>query len=373
MSYSVDILASEGVERADPQGPPTAFRIWLFGENMTDHGLVLFTERSAVALSEAQDARGNLYPIDVNHMSLDMHTPIENQRAVGWHRLEVREDGLWAIEVTWDPMIAKGLTAEPPAWRYFSPAYDVDEMTQEVVKYLNSALTNLPATWNVTALATAHIRREDMTKKEIFAALRKFSETDTESDAGKLIAALMAMEDVKKLEDEEPNEPKPDGDEGKEEEEVEDKAKSKTSSVDESATIKDMAETIQKIQAELISEREAAERAKLMSARPDLQKPVQDWLKRAPIATVRDAVKTLPRVVVTPTTETVQATRSAGGTANHRDAQLPLEQYRELQERMGLETKQEMFHWDPNRRNTRIFPILTPEQASAYLSKKVAK
>jgi Mu-like prophage I protein len=150
------ILASmtmtDGVERA-ADGTPTAFRIWKAGSNATDYGDHLFTERSARALLEEQKDRGNLYSIDVDHLSLSEEAPPESRKAVGWHQLAVRNGELWAVNVVWTSLVRPGLTSDPPEWRYFSPAYDVDKSTLEIVGYLNTALTNNPATHAVTALA----------------------------------------------------------------------------------------------------------------------------------------------------------------------------------------------------------------------------
>ncbi len=135
--------------------PPREFRIWKSGTNETDHGAVLFSDRSAQALMADQAKRGNLYSIDVDHLSLSPSAPPEARKAVGWHRLEVRDGDLWAVDVQWTQMAATALASAVPEYRYFSPAYDVDTETSEIVGYVNTALTNNPATWNVTALATA--------------------------------------------------------------------------------------------------------------------------------------------------------------------------------------------------------------------------
>ena len=136
-------------------GLPVAFRIWKAGDNVTDFGVHRFTSRSAKLLLQEQATRGNLISIDVDHLSLKPEAPPEARKAVGWHRLAVRNGELWAVNVQWTDAVRAGLVSEPPAWRYVSPAYDVDQ--GEIVSYLNTALTNNPATHDVTALATRRV------------------------------------------------------------------------------------------------------------------------------------------------------------------------------------------------------------------------
>lgn len=148
----------DGVERVLPTGAPTAFRIWKAGDNPTDFGVHRFTDRSARLLMTEQAVRGNLYSIDVDHLSVSpSQAPPEARKAVGWHRLELRDSSegpeLWATDVEWTDAVREGLERQPPEWRYFSPAYEIDKASGEIVSYTNTALTNTPATWSVTALA----------------------------------------------------------------------------------------------------------------------------------------------------------------------------------------------------------------------------
>ena len=159
LAFAGALMAGDGVERPTRGTAPSAFRIWKAGTNVTDYGPHEFTERSARMLMAEQAKRGNLYAVDVDHMSLNPEAPPESHRAVGWHRLEVRDgDGgpeLWAVDCQWTDAVRAGLESTPPEWRYFSPAYDVKD--GEIVSYLNTALTNNPATHQVTALATVRI------------------------------------------------------------------------------------------------------------------------------------------------------------------------------------------------------------------------
>lgn len=168
-------FASDGVERS-ATGAPTAFRIWKAGANITDYGVHVFSPASAVRLMSAQSMRGNLFSIDVDHLSLSQGkdaAPPEARKAAGFHRLAVRPSPtgpeLWAVDVEWTDAVRAGLEKDPPEWRYFSPAYDVSK-SGEIIAYLNTALTNNPATWRANALAS--MRREEtvLTKEQIIAA-----------------------------------------------------------------------------------------------------------------------------------------------------------------------------------------------------------
>jgi hypothetical protein len=164
------------VER-DEAGTPIAFRMWRAGLNRTDHGDHFFTEESAAKLLAEQEARGNLFSLDVDHLSLSEAAPPESRKAVGWFRIDVRDGDLWAVDVQWTDAVRAGLTKDPPEWRYFSPAYETTKKGGEIVRLLNCALTNNPATWNVTALATSaqteapKMEYEKMTLAALLAAM----------------------------------------------------------------------------------------------------------------------------------------------------------------------------------------------------------
>lgn len=148
------------VERPSPGKAPTAFRIWASGPNECDGKTVVFSERSAEALLAEQAARGRLYSFDFDHRSLMPDVSPDAGKASGWHVLEVRQDEsvkpeLWAASCDWTAEARAGLEADPPEWKYFSPCYDVDPATREVVSYTNCALTNNPLTYGIPALASA--------------------------------------------------------------------------------------------------------------------------------------------------------------------------------------------------------------------------
>lgn len=297
---TLSLFAEDGVERAIPGGAPTAFRIWRFGENMTDHGRTVFSERSAALLLDEQAARGNLYSIDVNHMSLTPDAPIANQRAVGWHVLEVREgDGLWAAQVEWAEDIKAGLTCDPPSWRYYSPAYDIDKNTFEVTSYVNTAITNTPATWGATALATrTGATVMAISKSDMVAFLEHASKNQEGASAicDAILAVLSSASKKAEAPTEEPAEDPKKGEPADEDPEAEDKKASRTDTR--------VLALLESLQAERDAEKaaaakaaEAAERKQILASRVIANAELKAWMsdESTPIQSVRDAARALPK------------------------------------------------------------------------------
>ena len=122
--------------------PPREFRIFPFGRVETTKGVFLFDQEAARRVMQAWRDYGNRLSIDYEHQALE---PVANGPvpAAGWFDLEVREDGLWAVNVEWTPRAAELLRNRE--YRYFSPAFYVDEEGR-IVELINLALTNIPAT-----------------------------------------------------------------------------------------------------------------------------------------------------------------------------------------------------------------------------------
>jgi hypothetical protein len=200
-AYSIGLDDFRLVERPTPTSAPTAFRIWQAGRNPADDGGCLFSTRSADLLMTEQTVRGNLYSIDFDHLSLMSDRPADAGRAAGWHRLAVRPgpDGapeLWAVDVEWCADAKAGLEEQPPRWRYFSPAFDIDADTREVVSYLNTALCINPKTWNNNQLATRTAGSTTMTKAQretlaVLAAMSSAMNADDGTDESKAAAKAM--------------------------------------------------------------------------------------------------------------------------------------------------------------------------------------
>ena len=411
-------LAGDGVELG-PDGLPLAFRIWQAGDNPTDHGLHRFTDRSAELLMREQAVRGNLYSIDVDHMSLDKSAPPENHRAVGWHRLEVRGGELWAVGVAWTGEVSAGLKADPPAWRYFSPAYDVDKKTREVVSYLNTALTNNPATWSVTALAQ---REPSMKFAQIMAAIMS-GKADRKAEVERvlatkayesLLADLMGGDEEKKTaaiaklaaafpDDDKPKEEEP-GDKKKDDADDADKkakaAKAAKASADEEAAKmakakKDAEEPdgdeATKATAKLVATigeqdrrlkelevtQEKSDRQKILASRPDLTALQLKALEDEPVKRLPKLLDLIPKPKEDPAAAArVTATRGdtrvdGGGYGAQRAARLPPAEHQDLAKRMGRAEEPKGLHWDPEHPNDLVFPILSKQDAQRMLAARV--
>lgn len=366
ITASAFTFAEDGVERPGPGQAPTAFRIWRSGLTTTDKGDSVFNGAAADRLMRDQAVRGTLYSIDVDHMSLSASAPIESRKAVGWHQLEVRQDAtgqpeLWAVAVQWTEAVRAGLEQDPPEWRYFSPAYDVDTDTREVTRYLNTALTNNPATWQVTALASLAAATTEKgspmkVSKDVAAALRAMAEgNDETAAAAKVICGMIEDGDEKKEEtkaSEGADDEKKDDDKDSEKKETTkasesaDDDESKKTSIAASApasNVIDLAKRVHELEAERAKEKEDAEIERLFASRPDFSDDVKSTLIKAGVATVRDAVKNWkrgPAVVSTVkdarAATTITATRGDGqgeGGAGHG---LPPEESNALKLRMGL-------------------------------------
>jgi len=206
------------VERG-PDGAPVAFRMWHAGMNRTDKGDHKLTSDSVRRLLATQSERGNRFSIDVDHMSLDSSAPPENHKAVGWFDIEERDGDLWAVNVEWTEAVRSGFAGPVPEWRYFSPAYETRKDSGEIVRLLNLALTNNPATHHVTALATSASRGEeaamadDKEKKEesLAAMLAAYDDEKDEDKKAKMKASIKAKFKAAFGDDEKSDEKKDEG------------------------------------------------------------------------------------------------------------------------------------------------------------------
>jgi hypothetical protein len=399
-----ETLASQDIERAQSNGPPTAFLIWKAGMNVTDHGPTVFSERSAKLLMAEQATRGNRYSMDVDHLSLNDKAPIENRRAVGWFALEVRDGDLWAVQCEWTDTVVAGLTKDPPEWKYFSPAYDVDQETGEVVSFLNCALTNNPATHNVTALASrgeslgkhmkyaeamAALSGDDEDKKAAAKAAIKaaFGEDDDDDAGGSADKKSAAPDPDKKDADaSDDDDAGDDGDGGgatpsddagaADDEKAPDDKDSKKSS--KAAALAASMVAAQDLETRKLEERvkrlekdaEDKERKTLIAGRV-MSSALAKKLASSPLSYVRDICAELP--IKQPkdlaASAKVQATRGANqtGDAGERTSHLPPDEREELNARMGLGKRKDAIRREGN---AVVYGVMTREEARAHVAAK---
>ncbi len=124
--------------------PPSELRLFGAGSNETAKGTFVFDDAAAaMVLAHYADA-GNELHFDFDHKSLLDGAPPSHGEAAGWFQLEARAGELWATNIRWTEETAAALQARK--WRYISPAFVADDESNRVLRMINCALTNRPAT-----------------------------------------------------------------------------------------------------------------------------------------------------------------------------------------------------------------------------------
>ncbi len=174
--------------------PPTEFRIFTAGAVETTKGTFTFDATSAKTVMAEYQKHGIDLMIDYDHASLAAVSldPATAGKAAGWFNLEVRNGELWAVNVRWTPPAANALRSKE--WRFMSPAFGTDE-SGRVTDLLNVAITNLPATRNLTPLMAASaiaLGASGMDPKNVMAALDALIAGDAEKCA-ELLKGIIAQ------------------------------------------------------------------------------------------------------------------------------------------------------------------------------------
>ncbi len=133
--------------------PPKEFRIWPFGKIATTKGTFLFDREAAKSVLAAFSQYGNRLSVDYEHKAVDPSRRAGDGKAAGSFLIELRKDGLWAVDVRWTPPAATALSNKE--WLYFSPYFSAEEDSGRIVELINLALTNIPATTHMTPLVAA--------------------------------------------------------------------------------------------------------------------------------------------------------------------------------------------------------------------------
>lgn len=131
--------------------PPDEIQLWDVGENPTDYGVHVWSERSAEMVMAWYEKRGNPLPIDVEHnAALDAEG--EPGLSGGYAALEIRNGAPW-LRFEWSEFAAQQIAT---AQRLFlSPEYDVDSKTNEIVGLYRVSLVANPGTHRARMLASA--------------------------------------------------------------------------------------------------------------------------------------------------------------------------------------------------------------------------
>lgn len=125
---------------------PTEVLILPFGVTETSHGPFELTQEGAEGLITRWTERGRDFEWDYEHQTF-AYPPIEAP-ASGWAKLELRDDGIWAVDIRWTEKATAYLKAGE--YRFWSPVLELDG--SKIVDMYNCALTNFPATFSQTPL-----------------------------------------------------------------------------------------------------------------------------------------------------------------------------------------------------------------------------
>lgn len=163
---SADDVSACTVVAARQAEPLTEWLLIPFGQVEVEHPLAgrgfVFTAEHAESAKRWFDALGRKLAIDYEHQSFEqLNGRADGLRpAAGWiGGLDVRDDGLWAVDVSWTDR-AKSLLSGGE-YRYFSPViYWTDADCTDVAALGPVALTNDPAMHGVPALAAGRLHAD---------------------------------------------------------------------------------------------------------------------------------------------------------------------------------------------------------------------
>lgn len=148
------VAAEATADKFQRKTPLKSFRLFAYGDVPTTKGALLFDEQGAIrvmAFYEAYtSAREGWLDIDVAHLSQGDDPDPQAHKSAGKFRLDLREDGLWAKDVTYAPEFFEAVAEE--RFRSYSPVVEYDE-DRRICAVLQLALTNIPAMHGATPLA----------------------------------------------------------------------------------------------------------------------------------------------------------------------------------------------------------------------------
>lgn len=141
----------------DGRSPLTEFRILSFGEQPSAHGPVVLMEEDAAAIVqlalEENAGRGGRLDIDYAHLSQTEAPNPEAHISAGSCLLEVREDGIWAVDIQYTDRARAYVTAGE--YNSFSPVMAREAGTNRILGIYQLALTNIPALHGAGMLAAS--------------------------------------------------------------------------------------------------------------------------------------------------------------------------------------------------------------------------
>lgn len=129
---------------------PTEIRLLPIGPNETLFGTFNLDKDTAQAIVTDWNARGVDCSFDYEHAA-NSKVPVEAP-AAGWYQLELREDGIYAVNIKWTDKAKKYI--EGAEYRYISPTFYHDE-DGNVTRFFNASLTNVPGTYQIEPMVAA--------------------------------------------------------------------------------------------------------------------------------------------------------------------------------------------------------------------------
>jgi phage I-like protein len=133
-------------------GPPAEFMIMPRPEFQTSKGTFKVDDKAVKSIMAEFVRHGNELVVDFEHQTFEAERNGQPAPAAGWIKgLEAREDGIYAVKVTWTETAAKHLGARE--YRYHSPTFTYDERTKRVLSIETESLTNYPASRSQVPLA----------------------------------------------------------------------------------------------------------------------------------------------------------------------------------------------------------------------------
>lgn len=134
---------------------PTERLLFKFGKNKTTKGTFILTKESAEKIIQSWKEYGNKLNFDYNHQQLAEIQTAESGASAGTYDLEIREQGLYAINIVWTDKAAQMIANKE--YLYTSPAFWTEKQgdTEVIIELINCALTNIPATIAMDELMAA--------------------------------------------------------------------------------------------------------------------------------------------------------------------------------------------------------------------------
>lgn len=128
--------------------PPSEVRLIKFGRTETLKGDYYLDMESALVIMQKYKTRGLYLCFDYGHGAVSGQNE-DQSKAAGWFDLQLKEDGIYAVDIKWTPKAADMIANRE--YLYISPAIILSE-DKKVIRIINCALTNLPATDNLEPL-----------------------------------------------------------------------------------------------------------------------------------------------------------------------------------------------------------------------------